>query len=324
MECLLKKYTRRKKINPNDPDTRVDFVDDLGDKWQEFDVYHHGFQKWMDKTNKLEISESPYANSTANEIVWESAVDVQAAAQRWVCHAISKTINLPNEASIDDVKKVYWRGWKSGLKGVTVYRDGCRSGVLVNKEKANAANSIAIVNAPKRPETLKCDIHRTQVKGEAWTILIGSMDGKPYEVLGGKSEYIEIPPTYETGRIIKRDRKTMPSKYDLHFGDNGSEIVVKDIVKVFDNPDHAGFTRILSLALRHGAPINYIVEQLLKDRDADLFSFARVISRVLKKYINDGTIPGGNRVCPECSIEDSLKYQEGCVACTSCGYSKCS
>jgi len=323
--AFMLKYTRRKKVNPNDPDAEVDFVDDLGDKWQEFDVYHHGFKQWMDVTGLTEIEASPYNLATANEINWESAVDVQAAAQNWVCHAISKTINLPNDVTVDDVKKVYWRGWKQGLKGLTVYRDGCRSGVLVSSETSKESEeTIKIVNAPKRPETLECDIHRAQVKGEVWTVLIGLLDGKPYEVLGGKSEYIEIPSSYDTGRITKRVRKTMPSKYDLHFGDNGSEIVVKDIVKVFDNPDYAGFTRVLSLALRHGAPINYIVEQLLKDRDADLFSFARVISRVLKKYINDGTIPGGSRNCPECGAENSLKYQEGCVACTSCGYSKCS
>ena len=323
--AFMLKYTRRKKVNPSDPDAKVDFTDSLGDEWQEFEVYHHGFKNWMDATGLTKEEDSPYNLATANEINWEAAVDVQAAAQNWVCHAISKTINLPSEVTVEDVKKVYWRGWKQGLKGVTVYRDGCRSGVLVSSESAEAGSeTIKSVNAPKRPENLSCEIHRSQVKGEAWTILVGLMDGKPYEVLGGKSEYIEIPSSYNTGRIIKRVRKTMPSKYDLHFGDNGSEIVVKDIVKVFDNPDYAGFTRVLSLALRHGAPINYIVEQLQKDRDAHLFSFARVVSRVLKKYINDGTIPGGSRNCPECGAENSLKYQEGCVACTSCGYSKCS
>ena len=323
--AFMLKYTRRKKINPDDVKTRVDFIDDLGDSWQEFDVYHHNFEKWMKVTGESKVEKSPYANSTANEIVWESAIDLQAAAQKWVCHAISKTINLPSDVSIDDVKNVYWRGWKAGLKGVTVYRDGCRSGVLVSsKSSFNEIGKIAEVNAPRRPEVLDCEIHRTQVKGEAWTILIGLMDGKAYEVLGGKSEFIEIPSTYNKGRIVKRDRKTMPSKYDLHFGENGSEIIVKDIVKVFDNPDYAGFTRIISLALRHGSPMHYIVEQLQKDRDAHLFSFARVISRVLKKYINDGTIPGGSKICLECGAEDSLKYQEGCVACASCGYSKCS
>ncbi len=333
--AFMLKYTRRKKVNPNDHDAQVSFTDDLGDKWQEFDVYHHGFKKWMETLSpdmidvtseeKL-VSLSPYSKSTANDINWESAIDLQASAQKWVCHAISKTINLPNDVSIEDVKKVYWRGWKQGLKGVTVYRDGCRSGVLVSSEprEENNSSSIEVINAPKRPETLECEIHRTQVKGEAWTILVGLMAGRPYEVLGGKSEYIEIPSAYLYGKITKRSRKTMASKYDLHFGENGSEVVVKDIVKVFDNPDHAGFTRVISLTLRHGAPIQYVVEQLQKDRDAHLFSFAKVISRVLKKYIDDGTIPGGSKNCPECGAENSLKYQEGCVACTSCGYSKCS
>ncbi|MBG17513.1 MAG: ribonucleoside-diphosphate reductase, adenosylcobalamin-dependent [Euryarchaeota archaeon] len=327
-------YMRRKKLTENDLDGRVDFTDDSGDKWQEYTVYHHGFKKWMetlspdtvDTTNNDKLVKlSPYSGATANEIDWVAKVKMQAAAQKWVCHAISNTTNLPADTSIETVKSVYMAGWESGCKGVTIYRDGCRTGVLVSNEAPDISEQkIQNINAPRRPETLSCEIHRSQVKGEAWTILIGLMDGRPYEVLGGKSEFIEIPAAYSSGKITKRVRKTMPSKYDLHFGENGNEVVVKDIVKVFDNPDHAGFTRIISLALRHGAPIHYIVEQLQKDRDAHLFSFARVVSRVLKKYINDGTIPGGSRVCPECGAEDSMKYQEGCVACTSCGYSKCS
>jgi len=322
--AFMLSYVRRKKVIASDLSAQVDFIDELGDKWQNFTVYHHGFKDWMDKTGLTEVSDSPYHLSTANEIDWGSAVDVQAAAQKWVCHAISKTINLPNDVSVDDVKKVYWRGWKKGLKGVTVYREGSRSGVLVSSESAESETTFKTMSAPKRPETLDCEIHRTQVKGEAWTVLVGMMDGRPYEVLGGSSELIEIPSSYEFGRISKRVRKTMPSKYDLHFGQNGSEVVVRDIVKVFDNPDYAGFTRVISLALRHGAPIQYIVEQLHKDRDAHIFSFARVIARVLKKYIDDGTVPGGNKVCPECGAEGALKYQEGCVTCSSCGYSKCS
>jgi len=325
-------YTRRKKLTENDLDGRVDFTDDSGDRWQEYTVYHHGFRQWMtatgaeaDTDNSELVSASPYSGATANEIDWVAKVKMQSVAQKWVCHAISNTTNLPADIDIETVKQVYMAGWESGCKGLTIYRDGCRSGVLVSNDAQSATDqTIKDINAPRRPENLDCEIHRSQVKGEAWTILVGLMDGKPYEVLGGKSEFIEIPSAYTAGKITKRVRKTMPSKYDLHFGENGSEVVVKDIVKVFDNPDHAGFTRIISLALRHGAPIHYIVEQLQKDRDAHLFSFARVVSRVLKKYINDGTIPGGSKVCPECGAEDSMKYQEGCVACTSCGYSKCS
>ncbi len=186
-------YTRRKKINPNDPDAQVDFVDDLGDKWQEFDVYHHNFKKWMDTTGRDKIEDSPYAGSTANEIVWESAVDIQAAAQLWVCHAISKTINLPSDVSVDDVKKVYWHGWKQGLKGVTVYRDGSRSGVLVSDDASTKKqDGFYETPAPKRPDTLSCEIHHASIKGEKWTIVMGIMDGKPYEIFGGMANKIEI------------------------------------------------------------------------------------------------------------------------------------
>ena len=319
--AFMLKYTRRKKINPNDTTAEVNFVDDLGDRWQEFDVYHHCFKKWMDTTGKSEISDSPYASATANEIVWESAVDLQAAAQKWVCHAISKTINLPNDVSVEDVKKVYWRGWKAGLKGVTVYRDGSRSGVLVS-EKTEDEQKFKSHSAPPRPTELKCSIHHVTIKGEAWTILVGLMDGRPYEVMGGLQKFIEIPKKYKKGVIIKHPYKTKNSRYDLRIGKNGDTILIKDIVSVFDNPNHAGFTRTISLALRHGAPINYVVEQLQKDTEMDMFSFSKVISRVLKGYIKDGTLPGQS-VCESCGAEGTLVYQEGCVMCTSCGHGKC-
>ena len=319
--AFMLKYTRRKKINPNDVDAEVNFVDDMGDNWQEFDVYHHGFKKWMDISGNSEISDSPYAQSTANEIDWESAIDLQAAAQKWVCHAISKTINLPSDVSIDEVKRVYWRGWKQGLKGVTVYRDGCRTGVLVAKN--DDKNTFKRHSAPPRPNELNCSIHHATIKGEAWTILVGTMDGRPYEVMGGLQKYIEIPKKYRKGTIIKHHYKTKNSRYDLRIGKNGDEILIKDIVSVFDNPNHAGFTRTISLALRHGAPIQYVVEQLQKDTEMDMFSFSKVIARVLKNYIKDGTLPG-KTACGNCGAEGSLVYQEGCVMCTSCGHSKCS
>ena len=316
-------YTRRKKINPNDPDAQVDFVDDLGDKWQEFDVYHHNFKKWMDTTGRDKIEDSPYANSTANEIVWESAVDIQAAAQLWVCHAISKTINLPSDVSIDDVKKVYWRGWKQGLKGVTVYRDGSRSGVLVSDDSA-AKNQDGFYEtpAPKRPDTLSCEIHHASIKGEKWTIVMGLMDGKPYEIFGGMANKIEIPRYYKRGTLTKRPRKTKNSIYDLRFGHEGDEFCIKDVVEVFDNPNYSAFTRTISLALRHGAPVSFMVEQLQKDKEADMFSFSRVIARVLKNYIEDGTA-ASDKVCENCGAEGTLIYQEGCVTCLSCGHGKC-
>lgn len=333
-------YTRRKKINPNDKDARVDFIDDLGDKWSEFSVYHHGFAQWMNsmllkdesifnaKNNDEMVAMSPYAGATANEIDWVSKVDLQAAAQKWVCHAISNTTNLPADIDVETVKKVYMRGWESGCKGITVYRDGSRSGVLVSnetKEETSDRSSMKFKNhdAPKRPETLPCEIHHATIKGEKWTILIGLMEGRPYEVMGGLSRYIEIPKKHKFGNLNRRDRKTMLSKYDLVCGSGEEEIIVKDVVSVFDNPNHAGYTRTISLALRHGAPIQYVVEQLQKDKEADLFSFSKVIARCLKKYIPDGSI-GGDKSCMSCGAENSLVYQEGCVTCQSCGDSKCS
>lgn len=326
-------YTRRKKINPNDRDARVDFVDDLGDRWTEFSVYHHGFKSWLKSLEKASsdieemISISPYAGATANEIDWVSKVDLQAAAQKWVCHAISNTTNLPADIDVETVKQVYMRGWESGCKGVTVYRDGSRSGVLVSEETTQTEDraSMKFVDntAPKRPESLPCEIHHATIKGEKWTLLIGLMEGRPYEVIGGLSKYVEIPRKHRFGELRRRQRKTMLSKYDLHCGTGEEEFAIKDVVSVFDNPNHAGYTRTISLALRHGAPIQYVVEQLQKDKEADLFSFSKVIARCLKNYIPDGTI-GGDKTCTNCGAENSLVYQEGCVTCKSCGSSKCS
>ena len=329
-------YTRRKKINPNDKDARVDFIDDLGDRWTEFSVYHHGFNQWIDTidvdegetiSNEKLIAMSPYAGATANEIDWVSKVDLQAAAQKWVCHAISNTTNLPADIDVETVKQVYMRGWESGCKGITVYRDGSRSGVLVSEGTAQTEDrsSMKFVDnaAPKRPELLPCEIHHATIKGEKWTLLIGLMEGRPYEVIGGLSKYVEIPRKHRFGELRRRQRKTMLSKYDLHCGEGEEEFAIKDVVSVFDNPNHAGYTRTISLALRHGAPIQYVVEQLQKDKEADLFSFSKVIARCLKNYIPDGTI-GGDKTCINCGAENSLVYQEGCVTCKSCGSSKCS
>jgi len=325
--AFLLKYTRRKKLTENDVDPRVDFIDDSGDKWQEFDVYHHGFKQWMDVTGLKKITDSPYFEACSNDINWVQKVKVQAAAQRWVCHAISNTTNLPSDTTIETVKDVYMAGWILGCKGVTVYRDGCRSGVLIgtSDKNDNSKNPDLVENANKRPDVLDCEIHRATIKGEDWTILVGIMNDRPYEIFGGLSEYVEIPKKYGQGRIRKRPRKTMLSKYDLTIGRNGDEIIIKDIVKVFDNPNHSAFSRTLSLTLRHGVPIHYLVEQLQKDKDADLFSLSRVIARCLKKYIKDGTRAGNGTITCNCtSIEQSnVIYQEGCAICLTCGASKC-
>lgn len=282
-------------------------------------------EKLQGRTDDEMVLISPYFSSTANEIDWVAKVKMQAAAQNWVCHAISNTTNLPADIDVETVKDVYMTGWTLGCKGVTVYRDGSRSGVLVSSEAKPDDPDFKENSAPKRPKELSCDVHQVSISGEPWTILIGLLEGKPYEIFGGKSEYVEIPRKYKEGHLIKRPRKTMNSIYDLKFGESGNEVIVKDIVKIFDNPNHSAFTRTLSLALRHGAPVHYICEQLQKDRDADLFSFSKVIGRCLKKYIADGTKPGNGAISCNCETKDqsNIVYQEGCATCLSCGYAKC-
>jgi ribonucleoside-diphosphate reductase alpha chain len=319
--AFLLSYTRRRKVTSDAE--RVDFVDELGDKFQMYEVYHPGVEKWMNVTGKSDVSQSPYYGGTSADIDWSKSVELQSVAQRWVDHSISKTCNLPNDATRELVADVYMRAWQSGCKGFTVYRDGCRDGVLVaTKETVKGEHLLCDRSAPKRPGELECEIHRATIKGEDWTILIGMREEVPYEVFGGLSDYVEIPKKHNKGWVRKRSRKTVASKYDLVIGGSGDEFVIKDIVSVFDNPNHTAFTRTLSLALRHGVPIHYLVEQLQKDKDADLFSFSKVTARVLKKYITDGTVVS-NGVIENCCDTSKIVYQEGCATCLNCGYAKC-
>ena len=186
--------------------------------------------------------------------------------------------------------------------------------------KKEDSNNFSERHAPKRPDELECDIYHTSVKGQKWVVLVGLLDGKPYEVIGGEASQIEIPRKFKKGKLNKRTFKTANSKYDLTIGEE-DPLLVKDVVSMFDNANYAGYTRTISLALRHGAPVQYLVEQMQKDKEADLFSFSKVIARCLKNYIVDGTTV--DKTCPHCGAEDSLVYQEGCVTCKSCGSSKC-
>lgn len=312
-------YTRRKKINHNDKETRVDFVDDLGDAWQEFDVYHHELNNFWKNSGKCEVKNLPDYFVSSDEIDWLGRIKVQAAIQNHIDHSISSTINLPKGTSTQVVDTLYRKAWELGLKGVTIYVDGSRSGVLVTKKEAAANRS-----AKKRPELVECEIHRAKIKGEDWTILVGlTEEEQPYEIFGGLSEYIEIPRKYSNGVIRKRARKTVNSKYDLLIGEEDENFVIKDVVKVFDNPNHTSFTRTISLALRHGVPLQFLVEQLQKDKEADMFSFSRVVARCLKKYIKDGTKASSGVFEVECCDSPNVVYQEGCATCLTCGYAKC-
>jgi len=209
-----------------------------------------------------------------------------------------------------------------GLKGITVYVDGSRSGVLVTGDEEDTSVFEPSV-APARPEILECDIHHTTIKGEKWTILVGKLDGKPYEVMGGLSNLIEIPSSLTKGTLTKVKFKTKDNRYDLTVGKNGDTMIVRDVVKIFDNPNNSAFTRMISLSLRHGAKPSFLVEQLQKDKDSDLFSFSRCVARILKNYIQNGEKAHSDKACPSCGNESGLIYQDGCVTCTACGYSKC-
>jgi len=310
-------YTRRRKLSHNEQGCKSDFVDELGDRWVEYKVFHHNVKEYLSMKNTEEV---PDFFTTSNEIDWQKRIDAQAAIQRHIDHSISSTINLPAETDPAVVKDLYFQGWKKGLKGVTVYVDGSRSGVLITDVPKN---EFPVNNAPKRPEFLECDIHHTTISGEKWVILVGLLDGRPYEVMGGKSDLVEIPKRYKKGTLRKKSRKTMASIYDLTTGADDDKLVVKDIVKVFDNANNSAFTRVISLTLRHGAKINFVVEQLQKDKDSDMFSFSRCIARMLKNYIQDGTKVSGAGECPDCGSVTGLIYVEGCQSCQNCGFAKC-
>lgn len=235
-----------------------------------------------------------------------------------VCH---NTTNIPENTPVDVTAKIYMLGWETGCKGVTVYRAGSRDGVLVEKGTEKDESVFAQHSAPERPRELPCKIHHVNIKGETWTLLVGLLENKPYEIFGGLSRFVEIPKKYDEGVVVKNEKKSSNSTYDLKIG-NGSGFVIKNIVEQFDNPNHSAMTRMISLSLRHGANIQYVVEQLQKDKDSDMFSFAKVIARVLKTYIPDGSETTAVKVCDSCGGA-SFAYTEGCISCTSCGWSKC-
>ena len=322
---FLLSYTRRKKINSSDKNAKIDFVDSTGDCWQEFKVNHHGLNKWMEISGENDVMKSPYWGASSNEINWISSVNLQASAQKYVDHSISRTINLPENTTKELVSEIYLKAWESGCKGLTIYRDKSRAGVLINSNESNVIRPKKIIEcfAPKRPEKLHCEINKAKVKGEAWTFFVGLLDNIPYEVFGGLSKYVDIPNKIKTGFIIKDYKIDGVATYNLAIGEFDDQMTIKDISNIFENPNNGTLTRFISLSLRHGVPLNFIVEQLSKDKFSDMTSFSRVMARVLKKYIKDGTKTTAEKKCPDCGKENSLIYQSGCVQCLNCSYSKC-
>ena len=324
---FMRKYVRRKKMTQGDKSrgVKANSVDADGIEWTSFEVTHPKLTDWLRANPGKTEKDSPYWGAQSNEIDIKQRIHLQAIMQRFIHHSISSTLNFPATATVQDVENAYVEAWKSGCKGITVYRDGCRDGVLVKDEKKV---HIQLNQAPHRPEVLECDIHYSNINGNQWVFFVGLLDGMPYDVFGGRKTIIEIPKKYKKGWIKKNGKvkdKNGASRrsYDLYLGtleDTEERMIIKDIASSF-SADAGSYTRLISMAMRHGVPIKYICEQLMKDgAEVNMFSLERCIARIIKKYIRDGEKAGG--ACESCG--DQLVYKDGCVICPSCGWSKCS
>ena len=311
-------------FDPNDVNWD-DFIDDLGDKWQEFTVYHHNLKTWMEITNEFDIKKSPYAGSTASEIDWDKRVSMQAVVQKYVTHSISSTINLPNDVTLEKVGEIYLESWKRGLKGITVYRDGSRSGVLVsNEEESDQINEFKETHAPSRPKKLDAKVVRFQNNKEKWIAVVGLLNGKPYEIFTGKTEDVfVVPQAVEYGWIIKTKKEDGNSQYDFQYEDkDGYKITMGGLSRSFEK-EFWNYAKLISGVLRHGMPIHYVVDLIGKMNlyDKNINTWKSGVVRALKTFIADGT-KIDDKVCSECSA-GCLVYEEGCLKCVNCGYTKC-
>ncbi|TVR81214.1 MAG: adenosylcobalamin-dependent ribonucleoside-diphosphate reductase [Saprospirales bacterium] len=335
-------YKRRRKVNPNDQNVRVDFVDEVGDSWEEYRVFHHKFKDWLEangynleEVQRLEeedfseiIKKSPYCKATANDVDWVAKVKMQGAIQKWVDHSISVTVNVPEETPEKLIGDIYMTGWKSGCKGITVYRDGSRSGVLVTEKKKKkeeeSEDDHLNGHAPKRPRILEADIVKFMNNEEKWIAVVGLLDGKPYEIFTGRAEdSFSILSTVEKGWVIKSKTEEGQTRYDFSYLDKqGYRITIEGLSRTFSK-EYWNYAKLISGVLRHGMPIQYVVDVVsnLQLHEDLLNNWKNGVARALKRYVADGTIPAKNS-CPSCE-QDALVYQEGCLVCSSCGYSKC-
>lgn len=334
-------YKRRRKVNPNDKNVKVDFVDEVGDSWEEYVVIHHKFQEWMEINGlqlKKNISQedldelvesSPYYKATSNDVDWIAKVHMQGKIQKWVDHSISVTINLPAEADEELVGKLYFEAWKSGCKGVTVYRDGSRSGVLISTKKEDEdkeEKKTTSVFPTKRPIELEADVVRFQNAKDKWVAFIGTIDGRPYEIFTGLSDDedgILLPRSVVSGKIIKNVGPDGAKRYDFQYTNkHGYRTTIEGLSYKF-NPVFWNYAKLISGVLRHGMPIHKVVDTVTSlqfDNDT-INSWKAGVARALKKYVPDGTVAEG-AVCGECGSKN-VTYQEGCLICPDCGTSKC-
>ncbi len=335
---FLPVYKRRRKVNPNDKEARVDFVDETGDSWEEYVVFHHRFKEWMqingydtDKNytqkelDKL-VKKSPYYKATSNDIDWVSKVTMQGAVQKWVDHSISVTVNLPNDVTEELVGQLYLKAWEVGCKGVTVYRDGSRSGVLISNEEKKEEGSTSSIFPTKRPPILEADVVRFQNNKEKWIAFIGIIDGKPYEIFTGLADDedgILIPRWVNEGLIIKNKDDEGNSRYDFQYeNQRGYKTTIEGLSHKFD-PEFWNYAKLISSTLRHGMPIEKAVDLInsLQLDNESINTWKNGVARALKRYVADGTKAKG-QTCANCN-STNLIYQEGCLTCTDCGSSKC-
>lgn len=323
----LLSYKRRRKVNPTDPNQRIDFTDAKGDHWQEFDVYHPKLKTWMEVTGQTDITRSPYYGSTAPEIDWIRRVEIQAVVQKYVTHSISSTINLPADVSVEKVGEIYLEAWRRGLKGITVYRDGSRTGVLVAKEdKKEDPQEVRVSHAPKRPVKLEAEVLRFMNGNDKWMAVIGLLKGKPYEIFTGviNEDSIYLPNYVERGWVIKTKLPDKGTRYDFQYVDkSGYKTTIEGLSRSF-NPEFWNYAKFISGVLRHGMPLPHVIDLVenLDLKSDSLNTWKAGVARALKRYVPDGT-PAVDRLCPDCGDENGLVYQEGCLVCKSCGHSRC-
>ena len=341
--AFLISYKRRRKVNPNDKDVNVSFIDEVGDHWEEYNVFHHKFVDWMktqgydinevtkmgaDELDKI-LSKSPYHKATANDVDWVQKVKMQGAIQKWVDHSISVTVNVPAETSVEMVKEIYQTAWEEGCKGCTIYRDGSRSGVLIsNEEKKESREEMAFREtvSPKRPDKLEADIIRFRNNDEDWIAVLGQLDGRPYEIFTGRAiDTFRLPNYVKKGWVIKaRDEERKENRYDFQFNDRDDyKITIQGLSRSF-NKEYWNYAKLISGVLRHGMPLNHVVN-LISGLNTDIDhinTWKNGVVRALKKFIPDGT-KVVKETCPSCEDPDGLIYKEGCLMCKSCGHSEC-
>ena len=331
-------YKRRRKVNPNDKNAKVSFTDQEGNSFEEYNVFHPKFMTWLevngynveevlsynDEQLQEIINKSPYYKATANDIDWVSKVKMQGEMQKWVDHSISVTVNIPTETTEELVSQIYLTAWECGCKGMTIYRDGSRTGVLVSNkkdEKKNSDNDFVETHSPVRPKTLECDVVRFQNNYEKWIAFVGKINNKPYEIFLGKQDDFYLPPFVETAWITKNKDEEGKSRYDLQFKDKqGYKVTIEGLSRSF-SPEFWNYAKLISGILRHGMPISNVVtliQNLSVDED-NINAWKNGIARALKRYIPDGT--QDKEKCPNC--KEALVYEDGCKHCKNCGYSKC-